>query len=213
MTYLEAINKVLIRLREDTVEDLSEPYTKLIGEFVNSSKREVEDSIRWVQLRTTVQIVTVAGTSRYTLTSSGNRAKIMYAINATSEHKMKLANSEWMTMQFTTSSTQQSSPVYYDINGQTNGDFNVDIYPIPDSVYNLNFNMVIPQDELTGISEELIVPEQPVVLGAYAKAIAERGEDSGLSYRDALVNAEKALSDAISIDSINIPSEYIWEQV
>ena len=57
------------------------------------------------------------------------------------------------------------------------------------------------------------MPDYPVLLGAYAKAIAERGEDSGLSYRDALVNAEKALSDAIAMDAINTPSELIWEVV
>lgn len=213
MTYIELINKVLIRLREDTVDDLSQPYTQLIGEFVNESKREVEDSWRWVQLRTTVQVPATAGNSRYTLTGSGDRSKIMYVINDTDDFEMKLANSKWMTLQFTTATTQQGAPIYYDLNGQTSGDSNVDVFPIPDASYNLNFNMVIPQSELTAISEELTVPDYPVLLGAYAKAIAERGEDSGLSYRDALVNAEKALSDAIAMDAINTPSELIWEVV
>jgi hypothetical protein len=213
LTYIELINKVLIRLREDTVDDLSQPYTQLIGEFINESKREVEDSWRWVQLRTTIQVPATAGNSRYTLTGSGDRSKIMYVINDTDDFEMRLANSKWMTLQFTTSTVQQSSPIYYDLNGQTGGDSNVDVFPIPDASYFLNFNMIIPQSELTVISEELTVPDYPVLLGAYAKAIAERGEDSGLSYRDALVNAEKALSDAIAIDAINVPSELIWEQV
>lgn len=213
MTYIQLINKVLIRLREDEVNDLSQPYTKLIGEFINESKREVEDAWGWVQLRTSVQLNTVAGTARYTLTGSGDRSKIMYVINDTDDFEMRLANSKWMTLQFTTANTQQASPIYYDINGQTGGDSNVDLFPIPDASYLINFNMVIPQGELTAISEELTVPDYPVLLGAYAKAIAERGEDSGLSYRDALVNAEKALSDAIAMDAINTPSELIWEQV
>lgn len=213
MTYIQLINKVLVRLREDEVDDLSQPYTKLIGEFINESKREVEDAWKWVQLRTTIQVPATAGDSRYTLTGSGDRSKILYVINDTDDFEMRLANSKWMTKQFTTANTQQASPIYYDLNGQTGGDSNVDIFPIPDASYNLNFNMVIPQDDLATISEELTVPDYPVILGAYAKAIAERGEDSGLSYRDALVNADKALSDAISIDAMNVPSELIWEQV
>jgi hypothetical protein len=213
LTYLQLINKVLIRLREDTVEDLSQPYTKLIGEFVNESKREVEDSARWTQLRNTIQITTAADTSNYVLTGSGNRSKIMYVINNTDDFEMKPSGKKWMALQFTTTTTQRSSPTYYNLSGQTNGDSKVDIFPVPDAIYVLNFDIVIPQADLTTLAEELVVPEYPIILGAYAKAIAERGEDSGLSYRDALVNAEKALSDAISIDSANISSELIWEQV
>jgi len=213
LTYLQLINKVLIRLREDQVENLNEPYSLLIGEYINESKREVEDAWPWVQLRNTIQLSTVSGTSRYTLTSSGDRSKILYVINDTSDSEMRIANSKWMSKQFTAVTTQKSSPIYYDINGQTGGDSNVDVFPVPDANYLLNFNMVIPQGELVSISEELTVPDYPVLLGAYAKAIAERGEDSGLSYRDAVVNAEKALSDAITIDSINVPSELVWEVV
>ena len=213
MTYIEIINKVLIRLREDTVADVSESYTKLIGEFVNEAKREVENSWNWVQLRSTVQITTEADSIRYTLSGSGNRSKILYVINDTDNYEMRLANSRWMTLQLTAATTQNASPIFYDVNGYTDGDFNVDLYPIPDKAYNINFNMVIPQVDLEDVSDAVIVPFQPIILGAYAKAISERGEDSGIAYRDALVNAEKSLSDAISNDASYVPSELIWEPV
>ena len=52
MTYLEAINKVLRRLREDEVPSPdSTAYSKLIGDFVNDAKRLVEDSWNWSGLR------------------------------------------------------------------------------------------------------------------------------------------------------------------
>jgi len=211
MTLLDAVNKVLLRLREDTVNDLTADYTQLICEFVNETKREVEDAWDWVQLRTTIQVPTVASQLRYTLTGSGNRARIQYVNNDTDNFPLRLANSRWMTNQFTLGTTQEGSPTFYDINGSSGGDYNVDLFPIPDAVYNVNFNMVIPQDDLTSISDVITVPAYPVVLGAYAKAIAERGEDSGLSYRDSLVNAEKALQDAISMDAALVPSEMVWE--
>lgn len=213
MTYIEIINKVLIRLRENQVTDLSQSYSALIGEFVNEAKREVENAWTWVQLRSTIQITTEASSLRYTLTGSGNRSKILYVINDSDNFEMQLANSKWMTLQLTAATTQNASPVYYDVNGYSDGDFNVDLYPIPEKAYNINFNMVIPQEDLKEVDDVVIVPFQPIILSAYAKAISERGEDSGIAYRDALVNAEKSLSDAISNDASYVPSELIWEPV
>ena len=52
MTYLEAINKVLRRLREDEVAAPStSAYSKLIGELVNDANRMVEDAWDWGELR------------------------------------------------------------------------------------------------------------------------------------------------------------------
>jgi hypothetical protein len=211
MNYLQIINKVMIRLREDEEQDLSAGYTKLIGEFVNEAKREVEDAWNWVQLRSTIQVVTVENSLRYTLTGSGKRSQILYVVNDTDNYEVQRANSKWMTMQLTTSTTTNGQPSYYDVNGTTGGDYNVDLFPIPDAGYSINFNMKIPQDDLVELNDELTVPEYPVILAAYAKAISERGEDSGIAYRDALVNAEKALNDAISYDASYVPSELIWE--
>jgi hypothetical protein len=62
MTYLQAVNKVLKRLRENTVNSVDETlYSRLVGEFVNDANRMVEDSWDWSALRTTVtQTVTAA---------------------------------------------------------------------------------------------------------------------------------------------------------
>jgi hypothetical protein len=213
MNYLQIINKVMIRLREDEEQDLTAGYTKLIGEFVNEAKREVEDAWNWVQLRSTIQVTTVASTLRYTLTGSGKRSQILYVVNDTDNYEVQRANGKWMTMQLTTSTTTNGQPSYYDVNGTAGGDYNVDLFPVPDAGYAINFNMKIPQDDLVALDDELTVPEYPVILAAYAKAISERGEDSGIAYRDALVNAEKALSDAIAYDSSYVPSELVWEVV
>ena len=63
MTYLETVNSVLLRLRENEVPSVSNNnYSKLIGEFVNDAKRIVEDSWDWHSLRTTFTITTVANT-------------------------------------------------------------------------------------------------------------------------------------------------------
>ena len=47
MTYLEIVNKVLVRLRENEVTSLTEnSYSKLIADLVNVVKREIENSSR-----------------------------------------------------------------------------------------------------------------------------------------------------------------------
>jgi hypothetical protein len=48
---------------------------------------------------------------------------------------------------------------------------------------------------------------------AYAKAIEERGEDGGVAASSAYATAERAISDAISLDAIKHPEELIWQAV
>lgn len=212
MTYLELVNAVLRRLREDEVLNVSDTgYSKLIGDFVNEAKQEVENAWNWTHLRSTIQVNTVADTFRYTLTGAGNRGRILHVFNDSQDYEMRLAPSKWMTQQYNSDGPQKASPIYYDFNGNTSGDPNVDVFPIPDAVYVLNFDMVVPQADFTANADTLTVPSQPVVLGAYAKAISERGEDGGQSYGEALNSAAIALSDAIAIDAQKVPSELVWE--
>lgn len=85
MTYLQLVNSVLRRLREDEVTTVAQnSYSKLIGEFVNDSKRTVEDAYDWTALRTTLTVSTTTDTFNYVLTGSQNRMKILDVINDTS---------------------------------------------------------------------------------------------------------------------------------
>ena len=214
MTYLQIINTVLRRLREDEVTTYDQSdYSKLIGDFVNETKREVEDAWNWVQLRSTVQISTVSGTFRYNLTSAGNRYRVLQVVNDTQDYEMSLAPYKWMNLQHTTGNTQTASPSYYDINGNNSGNPNVDLFPVPDAAYTINFNMIIPQTDFSDGTTELTVPSWPVILGTYAKALSERGEDGGLQFAEAARMYDTALSDAIAIDAQKVPHELVWEAI
>ena len=51
MTYLNLVNNVLRRLREEEVTSVSSStYGKMVGDFVNDAKRIVEDSWDWSAL-------------------------------------------------------------------------------------------------------------------------------------------------------------------
>lgn len=59
MTYLDLVNNVLRRMREEEVSTVSEStYSKMVGDFVNDSKKLVETSWDWSALRTTLTIET-----------------------------------------------------------------------------------------------------------------------------------------------------------
>ena len=73
-TFLQAVNDVLVRLREVQVSSLSETtYATLIGKFVNDAKRQVEDAYSWNVLTTTITVPTVSATSSYTVTGAGQK--------------------------------------------------------------------------------------------------------------------------------------------
>ena len=81
MTYLNLMNNVLRRLREEEVTSVqSTTYSKMAGDFVNDAKRIVEDSWDWSALRTTLTITTTDDIFNYVLTGSQNRIKELNVI-------------------------------------------------------------------------------------------------------------------------------------
>ncbi len=89
-TYLQAVNDVLVRLREEEVSTVTETsYSSLIGKFVNDAKRQIEDSYEWNILGTTIVVSTVAGTSSYSLTGAGQKFRVQDVINDTNNTGLK----------------------------------------------------------------------------------------------------------------------------
>lgn len=213
MTYLQLVNSVLRRLREDEVTSVTEnSYSKLIGELINETKREVEDAYEWVALRDTVVIETVGGVFRYNLNVVNKRFKVSMVFNDTDNSCLIKKPTVWLTKQFNGTSTT-GKPIYYDFPGLSVDSYSIDLYPIPDGVYNINVDMSAPQNDLVLDTDELIVHEYPVMLGAYAKAVAERGDDKGVGYPVAYQAYRDALSDAIQIDASRKVSESLdWYQ-
>jgi len=212
MTYLEIVNKILRRLREREVSSVSQTaYSKLIGDFVNDAKTEVEDAWQWSALRTTLTLTTSANVFNYQLGGSQNNFNILDVVNDTSNRFMEYKPSTWFNNVFLNLNPAEGSPYYYNFNGvASNGDTQVDLYPVPDGVYELRFNCVLRPTDLVNDTDSLIIPNQPVFLLATAKAIEERGEDGGTSSINAYMAGKAALADAIAYDSSRHPEETIW---
>lgn len=211
MNYLDLVNDVLVRLRENEVTSVSDnSYSKLIGKYVNDIKRQVEDAYNWDVLVDTLTAQTAPAVFSYALTGVGTRFKVMDVLNDTSNNVVNYVDSKTLNQWFLFSDSQ-GSPAYYNFNGvDANGDAMVDLYPKPDGIYDVRFNLFIPQPNLTANSDQLLVPAEPVILGAYAKALVERGEDGGMSSSEAYQLYRSSLSDYISIEAGRYPEEFIW---
>ena len=201
MTYLEAVNEILLRLRENQVSTVSETaYSQLIGKFCNDAKRQCEDAWNWDALSTTITLNTVAGTTNYVVTGSGIRQRDVTINDTTSQGRVLNAPIQWIIDQQQLSTVQQGSPTHYAWNGTDGTDSKVEIYPTPDSVYALKFNMVVPQVTLAADATVITVPAEPVIAGAVARALVERGEDGGLSSAEAYGLFKSVLADYISLE-------------
>jgi len=216
MNYLELVNSVMIRLREREVSGVTEnAYSKLIGQFVNDAKRQVEDAWNWNALRETLTVTTAADSYIYELETTGSRFRVLNVVNDTSNFFMERRTSTWLDDAFlNAASPQTGKPLYYGFNGiSADGDTLVNVYPIPDGVYTLRFNVVNPQAALSTNNDELSVPSEPVILGAVARAVAERGEDGGIMSQEASALFAQSLSDHIAIDAGHFADELVWSEI
>ena len=219
MTFRGLINEVLIRLREDTISsdwsgDINDSstisaYQKVIGALVNDAKRYVEQRHDWLVLRQTVDISTVASTKNYNL-SSGQEIKIIDVINNTTGTQLSQVSRAYLnSIMYPTDPTGE--PLYYGFNGvDASKNLKVDLSPIPINAETLSFDIIKYQDDLTEADTVLSVPEKPVVLGAWAMAISERGEDGGTQSSLMAQESIEALKQAIMLDSGNTRYETDW---
>lgn len=212
MTYLEIVNNVLRRMREDEVTSVQQTtYSKMVGDFVNDAKNLVETSWDWSGLRTTLTISTTEGVFNYVLTGSQNRIKELNVINDTSNIFMEYRPAVWFDEKYLNQDPASGSPEYFTYNGiDSAGDTQIDVYPKPDGVYTLRFNCVLRNDALSADEDQLLIPSMPVVHLAIALLARERGETGGTSTPEYFGIADKYLSDAIALDAQKHPEETIW---
>jgi hypothetical protein len=212
MTYLDLVNNVLRRMREEEVASVSEStYSKMAGDFVNDSKKLVEAAWDWSALRTTLTITTSADIFNYVLVGSQNRIKALDVINDTSNFFMQYQPSSWFDDKYLNETPATGAPQYYTYNGiDSQGDSQIDVYPKPDGVYTLRFNCVLRNEDLAADTDQLLIPHMPVVHMAIALLARERGETGGTSTPEYFALADKYLSDAIALDAQKHPDETIW---
>jgi len=219
ITFLQAVNRTLVKLRESEVSTLngSSDYVKLIAAYVNEVKEEVETAWTWSYLRTSVDITTVNGTSNYAITGAGEEFIIESVWDITNSGQLLGPSPNILVDTGTIQSTFADSgqATHFDVMGMdANGDQEIRLYPTPTTdgitirVYGRKKQAYL---ETSADDNTLIkLPWKPVVFGAYVKALSERGEDGGAIYDEAVKSYYDAMSTAIALDARNNHVNLDW---
>tara|TARA_B100000378_G_C18012958_1_gene401355 strand:- start:485 stop:1141 length:657 start_codon:yes stop_codon:yes gene_type:complete len=218
MNYLTLVNSVLRRLREAEVASVStNSYSKLVGDFVNDAKRMVEDSWDWSGLRDTKTVTTSDGTQEYTLTGVDHSFKLLDANNDTSNGRLQHQSQAWLNNNTVLNDAATGVPsnfIWSGNNGSPDYNATVKLYPTPDGVYSLKFDVVDRTPVFTHDTNDTVsVPSAPIIAYALALAARERGETGGASSQELYSIADACLADAIAMDAARFPTETIWYAV
>ena len=213
MTLLEIVNKVLRKLREPTVSIIAgDDYAELITDFLSETKREVEDKTHWSNLDGLVVVQTVSGVPQYTLAGVYERSEVVEVYNRTTKAHLSL-NERAVKEGIDDLPVQTGEPMYWRPVGYLNGELQIEVFPVPDKVYDLKIEGKFVQKDLSysDTTFELLTPEYPLFLGTYAKALEERGDDDGEPVTKAEDKYKKALGDAAILDANLRGDKMIWE--
>jgi hypothetical protein len=216
MNYLDMVNSVLRRLREEPVSSLYENrQSSVVAEFINDAKREVEDAHDWSAYRTDLTIGTSAGITNYRLIGSSNRATVIDVRNITSNSMLTRVTSDFIRRQDIIQNPGQTKPSYWALEGMdaASGDSKIRLWPTPDDNYSIKIHCVLRPDELQAEGDQVTIPSKPIVLLAWAMSAMERGDVDAGDVQSAAQLAKNALADAIMYDAAKNPDEQIWYPV
>ncbi len=215
MTYLDIINSVLRRLREETAVSVTETeYVTMVGDFVNDSKRIVEDAYQWEALRQSYIFNTASSTDCYSLTGIGNRAKLISVYDQTSKYELRSLPHSKIRSEKLAKPLETGTPRNYGFNGlDSNGDTKLQLHATPDGVYSINVLAVVPQADLSIGTDVVLAPSSPIIHLALAMLARERGETGGTSTAEYFQMADKYLRDAIAVEAARHEDELIYYTV
>ena len=236
MTYLELVNAVLTRLREDTIDGnpsnpanfLKDPYYKSIGEHVNDAKDRVEDAWQWTQLRVTDTVEvdnTGSDDDGYVEIpeSFDNAYNLTRVWNRTTGGFFRARSESWMRQYYAglgptpydpaVVDSYRGTPTYWGWareNPASSGNRTLIVAPIPNGPYQLAIDGIKHQPRLALPTDVLKVPSLPVYTLATALASRERGEVGGTPTSELFAIADSHLSDAIAQDTAWVADEMDW---
>jgi hypothetical protein len=196
MTQLEMVNKILLRLREDQVSTVTDSdYSKLVAQFVNDAKADIEDiNHDWSQYEIEVDITILAdGTRSYDITASNDRSKLMRsyqddrvpaAYDITANESGQLFDCPLKILKRERALTNDINdvrvPKVFAIEADTDvGDgWKITLLWGANEQRDWRMYWYAPQDDLTltgsDDNTEILLPQRPVELRAYAYAVNER---------------------------------------
>lgn len=214
MTYLELVNNVLSRMREDevnTVQSIDDEAVRVIARLVNDAKTKVEQAWKWNTLRTEWTLTLVVDQDTYTLTPSDTYANLDYIWHNEKTYDLKKTSPRWIQRQGTHTA---ANPTYWAVNGSTTSrELKIQVWPKPIATDTLSVNGWMPQEALSADGDVLLVPAVPVIYEALAMALRERGEVGGQTAIEIFGVAKNYLNDAVAHDAAMNEEDSTWHTV
>lgn len=215
MTYLDIVNAVLVRLREDsvvTVESTDDPVVDLVKAYVNDAKRTVESAHTWSSLSSEWTFATVDGTDTYTI-NGGEHLDVIDVIYRADGQELKPMQIQELRKRALRDTGKKNTPEYYAVSGRSADDYSVRVHPKPDASHQYYVYGYKRQADLALDGDVLLIPAQPVIYLAYALASRERGETGAQMMPEIMGQAKQFLTDAIAKDATNSDLDNIWTSV
>lgn len=215
MTYLDLVNAVLRKLREDEVTVVEESnYSKLIGDFINDAINVVEAAWDWSSLRNIITVSVTSGTKTYALKDFNIRSELMSLYDTTSHNQIQQKSKAYIQDLHYRGTASSGKPWYFCFNGtDSNNDTQITLYPTPDASYTLEANVVLRNQSLVNDSDTTKLPTLPIIQYAFAYALRERGETGGQNAMEQLVIAQNDLANAIALDAGNNSGELVFDVI
>lgn len=213
MNFLQLVNSVLRKLREDEIQSINETdYSKLVGDFVNDALNVVESSWDWSTLRQTLVILGVEDQKTYSLESFGIKGELMSIYNVTDKYQLRQMTKAYIKdKHYTQPDGFKGSPRYFALDGtDSNGDTQFTVYPAVDKPITFEANVVLRNQSLTNDSDTTVLPTQPIVQLAFSYALRERGETGGQNALEQSIIAQTDLGNAIALDAGNNSGELVF---
>lgn len=214
MTYLELVNGVLSRLREDTVPTLAgsdDVVVDLVKDYVNDAKRVVEEAHSWSHLLDEWTFATSTSSSTVTLTGSSTCALVDVIYDANGQELKPMQRNEIRKRALARPAS--NTPQYYAVTGVTAAGPQLQLHPAPDAVATYHVYGYAKQGDLVNDSDECLVPARPVLYMALALAARERGELGAQNMNELMSQARQSLTDEIARDASNQELENIWTSI
>ena len=243
MKYLEMVNEVLVRMREDEIlsvtDSNNDPQQKLVCKLVQDAAEFVMGSHTWNSQRKVWTVPLLEGKDRYTLPASGQGAAIYTVRYPGTEDLLMETNARYLSAK----RVMSGKPSLYCPSWTDRGNIALQVYPVPDDRYQSSDDTASSEygiaeyalaeydgresegsntlavfgyaksSRLSSDVDEVTLPTMPVMYYSLAYASRERGELGGQSTGELFALAASYMSDAIAWDVNNSSLEYIWSAV
>ncbi len=212
MTYLELINAVLNRLREEPIASVgTTPYIRNIEAHVNDAKRKVEQAWQWNDLRGESIIAFTDGNPIVELPDSDVPDYVIKDIRREDTQRLRQRSQQWLNARTTTTFGRPTEWIYRPGREVSGSNKEISLFPIPNADGNIEVLYYRNEPTMTDLNDILLIPSLPVILYASSTAARERGEVAGAPVQEWFAQADIALSDAISYDSQWADGETDWD--